>query len=158
MNSLTFTKEKFFVNPDIRKARTLATDFYISKEIFELSKEKIFARTWQFIGETENVKVPGMCYPVTLLEGFLDEPVLLVRDKDDSIHCLSNVCTHRGNLVVEGPCVENILRCRYHGRRFKLSGKFESMPEFEGVENFPSEKENLPKVPFGQWGKFFLLR
>lgn len=145
------------VNPDIRKAETLITDFYTSREIFEFSKEKIFARTWQFIAETENVKVPGMCYPLTMLEGLLDEPILLVRDKNDSVHCLSNVCTHRGNLVVEGTCIENRLRCRYHGRKFKLNGKFESMPEFESVENFPSEKDNLPKIPFGQWEKFFFV-
>lgn len=145
--------KKFFVDADIRKAETLSANFYTSKECYDISKEKIFASTWQFIGETDNVKVPGMCTPTTILDGFLDEPILLARDKDDSIHCISNVCTHRGNLVVEGPCLENNLRCRYHGRRFKLNGKFESMPEFEGVEKFPREKDDLPKVPFGLWNK-----
>jgi choline monooxygenase len=27
------------------------------------------------------------------------------------------------------------------------------MPEFEGVENFPGEKDSLPKIPFGFWEK-----
>ncbi len=143
----------FFVDPDIKKAETLSAEFYTPKEYFELSKEKLFASTWQFMGDTENVKIPGQLFPANMLEGFLDEPILLSRDKDDSIHCISNVCTHRGNLVVEGPCVEHNLRCRYHGRRFKLNGKFESMPEFEGVENFPCEKDDLPKIPHGLWDK-----
>ena len=40
------------------------------------------------------------------------------RDAQDRLHCLSNVCTHRGTLVCEGDGVESALRCRYHGRRF----------------------------------------
>lgn len=41
-----------------------------------------------------------------------------------------------------------LLRCGYHGRRFGLDGRFLSMPEFEGVEDFPSASDDLPKVPF----------
>ncbi len=66
-----------------------------------------------------------------LLEGMLDEPLLLTRDGEDQLHCLSNVCTHRGNARCEGDGVEQTLRCRYHGRRFGLDGRFLSMPEFE---------------------------
>ena len=66
----------FEIEPDIRKALTLGSEFYTDPAHFELSKEKIFARTWQFLGkadEVENLK------PATILPGFLDEPVLLVR-------------------------------------------------------------------------------
>jgi choline monooxygenase len=28
------------------------------------------------------------------------------------------------------------------------------MPEFEDARGFPSEKDHLPRVPFGSWGKF----
>lgn len=142
------------VHPDINKAETLHSDFYTDGKYFSGSKEKIFGRTWQFIGDTDNLRVSGQILPHTMLEGFLNEPVILVRDKSDEIHCLSNVCTHRGNILVENPCIEQNIRCRYHGRKFKLNGEFQSMPEFEGVENFPSEKDNLAKIPFGVWGKF----
>ena len=143
----------FKVNPDIHKAETLHSDFYSKEEYFELSKEKIFSRIWQFITDADQVRVGGQCFPFSFMPGFLEEPMLLVRDKDDSLSCISNVCTHRGNIIVENPCIENHLRCRYHGRRFKLSGKFESMPEFEGVEGFPSVKDDLAKVPFARWEK-----
>jgi choline monooxygenase len=103
------------------------------------------------------VKVPGQAHPFTLLEGALDEPLLLTRDADDGLHCLSNVCTHRGNLVVDAPAVERELRCRYHGRRFGLDGRFLSMPEFDGAEGFPSPADALPRVPFGAWEKFLFV-
>ena len=50
----------------------------------------------------------------------LDEPLLLVRDGAGTLRCLSNVCTHRGKILVEKPCEANGIRCGYHGRRFAL--------------------------------------
>ena len=142
------------INPDITKASTLPTGFYTDREYFEHAKEKIFARSWQLAGSLEEVKTPGQTFPFTLLPGYLDEPLLLTRDNDDELHCISNVCTHRGNLVCEKGGIEKNLRCRYHGRRFNLDGSFIGMPEFEGVQNFPSEKDQLAQVPFETWGGF----
>jgi choline monooxygenase len=141
---------EFFIDADIRKARTIPSGFYLDDLNFELSKEKIFARTWQFAGrvdEFESLK------PLTLLPGFLDEPVLLTKN-GEQINCISNVCTHRGKVLVEKACNANLIRCGYHGRRFDLNGKFLSMPEFEGVENFPTEEDDLCKVPFAVRGGF----
>lgn len=143
---------EFPVDPDIRKAKTISTRVYLEPEVLVASKEKIFARTWQFIGDIHQVREPKWVTPVELLPGLLGEPLLLSRDESGSIHCLSNVCTHRGNLLVEKPCHLNDIRCRYHGRRFKLDGKFLSMPEFREVEGFPSESDNLHQVPLHQWG------
>jgi choline monooxygenase len=142
---------KFFIDPDIRKARTLPSEFYTDPAFFEASKEKIFARTWQLLSGPE---LAAGLTPFTLLPGFLDEPVLLVK-KDDSTHCLSNVCTHRGKVLVETACTANLIRCGYHGRRFSLDGKFLSMPEFDGVENFPSAADDLKQVAFAEHGGFY---
>src|SRR5690606_30107043 len=79
-------------------------------------------------------------------------PLVLTCAEDHSIHCLSNVCTHRGAIVVEGEGHITSLRCRYHGRRFGLDGRFQHMPEFDGVENFPSEADDLPRLPLRRFG------
>ena len=142
------------VDKDIRKASTIDSDFYNAIEYFELAKKKIFSAAWQFIGDTDLLSFTGQLVPQTILPGYLNEPALFVRDKDDKLHCLSNVCTHRGNILIENATTDSQIRCRYHGRKFKLNGDFISMPEFEGVENFPSEKDCLPKIPFGTWEKF----
>ena len=135
--------KQFFVDEDITKASTIDSEFYTSEECFQLSKEKIFAKTWQFIADTDEIRLSEQLVPHTILHGFMDEPILLVRDKDDSLNCISNVCTHRGNILVENSCTESQIRCRYHGRRFELSGKFKQMPEFENVQCFPTEKDDL---------------
>ena len=147
----------FEIDPDIRVARTLPARVYSDPEIFRLQRERIFARTWHYAGHADLIKVAGQVYPFTLLPGMLDEPLVLTRDGSDLIHCLSNVCTHRGTLVVEGAGVEQQLRCRYHGRRFALDGRFHSMPEFEGTANFPSKTDDLPEVALGFWERFLLV-
>jgi choline monooxygenase len=145
---------RFEIDEDIRKAYTLPGRFYTNPSVFDACRERIFAHSWQFVGDSDLVRVPGSVYPFTLLDGCLDEPLLLTRDTDDRLHCLSNVCTHRGNIVCEGAGVERSLRCRYHGRRFRLDGSFEHMPEFAEVEGFPSESDNLTAVPLESIGKF----
>lgn len=147
----------FFIDPDITKAETLSSEFYTDDKYFEASKEKIFSRSWQYVCDSDNIKIPGQLFPFTLLENFLNEPLLLSRDKSDRLHCLSNVCTHRGNILIDGSCIEKNIRCRYHGRRFELDGKFISMPEFENVKNFPSKKDDLPEIPFSLWEKFLFV-
>ena len=140
----------FEVDPDIRKAKTLASDFYTDSRFFEESKEKIFARSWQFLcheSEIESLK------PIELLPGVLNEPVLLTRSAG-AFSCLSNVCTHRGKVLVDEPCKANLIRCEYHGRRFSLYGKFLSMPEFEDVEDFPTEADDLRRIPMASRGGF----
>jgi choline monooxygenase len=147
-------KKNFQIDPDISRAETLPGNIYCDPVWYERAKEKIFARSWQFIGEAARMKAPGHVRPFTLLEGCLDEPLLLTVDDQGRTHCLSNVCTHRGALVVEGEGHVKNMRCRYHGRKFALDGSFLSMPEFEGVAGFPSEKDNLPRVAIDRWGPF----
>lgn len=142
----------FEIDPDITRAATPPSRIYTDPEIYNLARERVFLPSWQFVADAQCVRVPGQVHPFTLLEGCLDEPLLLARDREDRLHALSNVCTHRGNLVCEAGGVEHGLRCRYHGRRFSLDGQFVSMPEFEGVVGFPSESDHLPRVPVASWG------
>jgi choline monooxygenase len=142
----------FRIDADIGKAETLPGRVYSAPEIYDRQLERIFARSWQLIGNSSRVRTPGRVLPFTLLEGSLDEPLLLASDEDCVVRCLSNVCTHRGALVVEGEGHAKTLRCRYHGRRFSLDGKFISMPEFEETQNFPSPRDDLPQLRLEKLG------
>jgi choline monooxygenase len=143
---------RFFVDPDISIAKTLDKRFYTDPGIFEETKEKIFANSWQYAGESELVTQAGQCYPFTLLEHFLNEPLVLTKDMNEKLHCLSNVCTHRGTTVIHEPCITVNLKCRYHGRQFRPDGTFVSMPEFKGVKNFPAADDDLVQLPLFSLG------
>ncbi|MGD9587352.1 MAG: aromatic ring-hydroxylating dioxygenase subunit alpha [Pyrinomonadaceae bacterium] len=143
----------FTIDPEIRKARTLPSEFYLSGETFEASKRAIFGRSWHFAGtadEVDNLK------PIELLPGVLDEQLLLTKTAGE-LACVSNVCTHRGKVLIDEPCRGDLIRCGYHGRRFSLDGKFLSMPEFEGVENFPGPEDDLARIPLSTWGRFAFI-
>ena len=115
---------KFFIDPDIRKASTLPSSFYRDPGIFRTLKEKVFYRSWQWIGDDRVLEDTPSAHPFVLLPEFLDEPMVLTRDAAGKVHCLSNVCTHRGNLVASRSAKARKLICGYHGRRFAMDGSF----------------------------------
>ncbi|MET0344868.1 MAG: SRPBCC family protein [Casimicrobiaceae bacterium] len=142
----------YSVDADIAAAATLPGTFYADAKAFAASREGVFARSWQWIGDLADVAAADSLAPRDLLPGMLDLPVLLARDAAGTLRCLSNVCTHRGNLLVKSPCRASQIRCGYHSRRFDLTGRMTFMPEFEGVLNFPSAADDLPAMPLATWG------
>ena len=142
----------YAIDPDVTLASTLPAAFYRDASTFERVKERVFARSWQWIGDIVDVGRPGSLSPRDMLPGCLDEPLLLSRDAEGTLRCLSNVCTHRGNLLVKTPCVADQIRCGYHSRRFDLAGRMNFMPEFALARNFPAPSDDLPQVPFGTLG------
>ena len=141
----------YAIDPDIAVAETLPGSFYSDTDAFMRLKNDVFARSWQWIGTLDDVASPQRLSPRTLLPGFLDEPLLLARDADGTLRCLSNVCTHRGNILVHAPCEATQIRCGYHSRRFRLDGRIEFMPEFQDAKDFPRPSDDLPRLAFHEW-------
>ncbi len=145
---------RFDVDEDIRVARTIPSEFYHSKDIFRNLKS-MFNKSWQFVGNTDLLETCNVS-PRIILEGILDEPYVLTKDRG-RIRCLSNVCTHRGNIVCKEACDTKTLVCGYHGRQFSVDGKLKFMPEFEDVENYPETSDNLPEIELGFWENMMFI-
>jgi choline monooxygenase len=90
----------YVIEEDITRAATLPGRFYSDAVAFGVMRERVFARTWQWLGDLADVAKPFSLAPRELLPGVLDEPLLLARDEGGTLRCLSNVCTHRGNILV----------------------------------------------------------
>jgi len=143
------------INKDINKANTLKGEFYKTEGSLNNCKDLIFSKTWQLICEESKVPLSNNAWPFLFMDGFIEEPLVLVKNNENKINCFSNVCTHRGNILIENPCLINKdITCKYHGRRFNTCGKFLSMPETQGMENFPTEDDNLINVPLKKWKQF----
>ena len=117
------------IDPDIRKAETLPSRFYTDSKTFD-SLLSSFANHWHFAAHRSQ-----LC-GVNPIDNPLREPMLLTREGDE-LHCVSNVCTHRGMLVCSEPSESRRLQCPYHGRTFGLNG-VPQHAEFSEVENFPT--------------------
>ncbi len=148
---------KYKIDPDITKAETLPSAFYKDAATFEQLKEDVFVKSWQWVGDDKLVPFSKSVHPFFYMEHFLDEPAVLVRGSDDEIICHSNVCTHRGNILVNQPGTMNQLQCMYHGRRFSLDGKFEFMPEFKEAQDFPRPCEDLRSFQLRRWSQMLFV-
>jgi len=146
------TDSRFEIHPEVARARTLDKSFYLDPAAYALARERLFARSWQWLGTLDDVSTPGSMSPRELLPGLLDEPLLLARDEAGTLRCMSNVCTHRGNRLVHEPCRAAQIRCGYHSRRFGLDGRMQFMPGFEGACDFPTAADDLAHVPWGSFG------
>jgi len=145
---------RFYVDPDIRHAETLPSSFYQDEEVFESLIEKVFCRSWQWCGDASLVPMTGSVYPFEFLDGIIPEPMLLINNEGTDLKCISNVCTHRGNILVENPGNVKQLICGYHGRRFDMDGRFQSMPEFKEAIDFPRPCDSLPEFKLWNWNGF----
>lgn len=144
--------ETYVILEDITEARTLPAAYYRDARALEALRESVFARSWQWVGFEQLCPEPGCLHPTTLLPGWLDEPLLLSRDTSGKLHVLSNVCTHRGNILVTEPCRSREILCGYHGRRFSLDGQLVAMPLFQEAKNFPGASDHLTELPLERLG------
>lgn len=141
----------FEIDPDIRSAETPPSALYHDDTWFRAITERVLVRSWHGVEQAFVPQQPGSACPWVMLPGCTDEHLLWTRDEQGKLHALSNVCTHRGNLLVDRAGATKQLRCGYHGRRFALDGKMLSMPEFTDALNFPRPQDDLPRVSHAMW-------
>jgi len=142
------------IDADITKAATLKGEFYTSESLFKDALENVFLRNWQFITDDSKLKEDRNTFPFQFLGNLLPEPLVLINN-EGNINCLSNVCTHRGNILINEPCtIKKNITCGYHGKQFDTCGKFKFMPKTEGMKDFPSVQDDLPEIAVAKWRQF----
>lgn len=146
------------IDKDITRAYTLPTEYYREKKWWTWSKDHLFAKSWQWIGTKHKYSSEANVYPGKLLPDYLDQPFMITRGTPSQWSARSNVCTHRGALLVTEPMSHPLIRCPYHGRCFGLDGRFRSMPGFEGVQNFPSDADHLAVYHLHDWQSLLFLK
>jgi phenylpropionate dioxygenase-like ring-hydroxylating dioxygenase large terminal subunit len=117
-------------------------DVYVSPEVFETEMERIFMRTWVYVGHDSEIAQTGD-YKMTSIG---KEPVLLTRGEDGQPHVVINRCSHRGAAVCLLP-KGNVsgFRCQFHGWTFGLDGELAAIPY--GEEGFDKEALSLTAAP-----------
>jgi phenylpropionate dioxygenase-like ring-hydroxylating dioxygenase large terminal subunit len=107
-------------------------DLYVSPRIFALEQERLFARTWQYLGHDSQIPSPGDYYS-TQVAG---RPLLMVRHDDGSVRALMNRCAHKGARVVSAASgnTGRFFRCPYHAWAYNTDGSIRAIPLRSGYD------------------------
>ena len=118
-------------------------DVYIDQEVFELEMEHLFANTWVYIGHDSQVPNKGDYFGTDIG----NQPVLMVRHTDDTVHVLFNRCPHKGTRITSEACgnAGKFFRCPYHAWSFKTDGSLLAIPLRKGYENTGLEASHAGK-------------
>ncbi len=118
---------------------------FVSPEILELERERVFDRTWLFVGHDSEVPASGDFRTRTVA----GRPLIMCRGRDGEVRVLINSCTHRGAEVCraeEGNA--QTFRCFYHAWTFDNRGALVGVPGSDGyAPGFRREDFALRSVP-----------
>jgi len=104
-------------------------DVYLSETVFQLERERLFARAWLYVGHDSQVPQTGD-YITTEVNG---QPLIMVRGADGLVRVLMNRCAHKGARLLSEPAghvggrTTGLLRCPYHAWNFDLDGKLRAV-------------------------------
>jgi len=104
-----------------RRAPGLALEapFYVSDDFFALDVEAIFSRHWIFVASEAEIPEPGDFVTIDLGPS----SVVVLRDDDEQVRALRNVCRHRGSRLLDEVrgSVGNLV-CPYHQWTYATDG------------------------------------
>ena len=106
----------------------------------------MFTNVWYVAARSD--EVAGLPHHVRML----GRDFVLYRDPTGAVHCLSNVCVHRGASLAQGQChSDGTLACPFHAWRFDKDGRCTEIPS-EGagaripagakVDSYPTEERH----------------
>ncbi len=106
--------------------------FYVSPEVYQREIDTIYLKHWLFAGHDSQIPNSGDFFTFE----FDTESIIVIRDKDNSIHAHMNVCRHRGSrLCLDKTGTVKLLSCPYHAWSYNLSG------ELIAARNMPADFE-----------------
>lgn len=140
-------------------AQALPPAAYTSPALYELEVEKIWRKSWLYVGRVEEIPNPGDWIQFDVAA----EPVLITRGQDQEIRALSRVCPHRFMDVLaqeEGrQGHSDSFLCPYHSWAFSLDGQLAGAPLMQESRLFDEEKHTYCLKEYGveEWKGFIFI-
>jgi len=121
----------------------LAPGDYHTAAAFERELAARLASAWTPVCRADEIGPAGQ--KAVVVAG---QPVLVTRDARGRLQALSNVCRHRGMLLVEGEARGEAIRCPYHLWTYGLDGRLAAAP-FMGDADLTGC--DLPRYAAADW-------
>lgn len=137
-------------NPDPGASMSLHADAYTKQQWFDADRDKIIARSWQWLCHQEKLRDPGS-YVTDDIAGM---PIVAVRDASGELHAFYNVCKHRAHHLLEGTGTTNNIVCPYHAWSYDLSGQLVAARHTKNLVDFNTNDVCLDQVLITEFGGF----
>ncbi|MFM9695013.1 aromatic ring-hydroxylating oxygenase subunit alpha [Streptomyces europaeiscabiei] len=112
--------------------------------IYELEKENLFSKVWNFLAHESEIPEPGDY----VVRSIADNSILVARDESGQIHAHLNMCRHRGNQMCKSEIGNSShFRCSYHGWVYKNSGELVAVPYHKQAYGTQLRKTDWGLVP-----------
>jgi phenylpropionate dioxygenase-like ring-hydroxylating dioxygenase large terminal subunit len=133
--------------------RTLPWAWYADPEVLRREGERIFARSWQYVGHSGQVAADGSFFACATGQ----IPVVVTRARDGALRAFVNVCRHRGHVVATGSGRRETLQCPYHAWTYGLDGTLRAAPRSDREPGFELGELGLHAIPVDTWGPFVFV-
>jgi len=116
--------------------------YYTDPAQFELEKEKVFYRTWQYAGHLSQLRRAGDFFTFEIC----DQRLFTIKGRDGDIRTFYNVCMHRAHELLAGAGNTQMITCPYHAWSYGLDGRFRRAPNQEKATGFDGSGICLTQV------------
>jgi phenylpropionate dioxygenase-like ring-hydroxylating dioxygenase large terminal subunit len=127
--------------------------WYADPDVLRRERERIFARAWQYVGQTAEAAEPGSYFTSTAG----DIPVVVTRARDGQLRAFLNVCRHRGHVIALESGRRETLQCPYHAWTYGLDGALRTAPRSDREPGFAAEDLALQPIQVETWGPFVFV-
>ena len=123
---------------------TLPSYLYTDPAVYEIEKERIFYRTWQYVAHKKFFIKPGDYVTVQIC----DQNVFVMMGGDGELRAFYNVCQHRAHeLLPSGKGnVKSVIVCPYHAWTFEREGNLRGAPRSDKRPGFNKADYSLKQV------------
>jgi choline monooxygenase len=137
---------------DLDRGLSLPASWYTDPTIAALEQVRIFRRTWQYVGRTDQVAAVGDYFT-----GSVGGIPLVVVHTAEGLQALVNVCRHRRHEVMSGEGNCAVLQCPYHAWTYNLDGSLRAAPRSEREAVFSKEAYPLLSLRLETWGRWIFV-
>ena len=134
--------------PEAVPVPLIPTERYVDPAFHALERERVFARSWLFVGHESEWPGSGS-YRQYSRSG---SPIVVVRGEDTQLRAFYNACRHRGAPVTRDVCgTARRLTCQYHSWSYGTDGELKAVPDARSFAGLDTGELGLVPVRCESW-------